>query len=78
VDGRPWNAEDIAHVVESAAGAGARLAESDRERRFDIFPLYITTDGMLAAVGQDSRRFRPNVVIGGVPGLDERQWRGVS
>src|ERR1700676_913792 len=57
-------------------GAGARLAESDREHRFDILPVYITTDGMLMAVGQDSRRFRPNLVIGGVPGLDERQWEG--
>ena len=76
VDGRPWNAEDIAHIVESAAGAGAHLVESDRERRFDVLPLYITTDGMLTAVGQDSRRFRPNLVIGSVPGLGEREWEG--
>ena len=31
---------------------------------------------MLAAVGYDRRRFRPNLVIGGVPGLSERQWEG--
>ena len=31
---------------------------------------------MLAATGYDRRRFRPNLVIGGVPGLTERQWEG--
>jgi uncharacterized protein YcbX len=31
---------------------------------------------MLSAVGHDRRRFRPNLVIGGVPGLAERQWEG--
>ena len=33
---------------------------------------------MLAAVGYDRRRFRPNLVIGGVPGLSERQWEGAQ
>jgi uncharacterized protein YcbX len=27
-------------------------------------------------VGHDRRRFRPNLVIGGVPGLAEQQWEG--
>ena len=31
---------------------------------------------MFAAVGYDSRRFRPNLVIAGVEGLAERQWEG--
>jgi uncharacterized protein YcbX len=33
---------------------------------------------MLSAVGYDRRRFRPNLVIGGVPGLSERQWEGAQ
>ena len=76
VDGRRWNAEDVARDVETAAGAGTRLVESDSEHRFDILPLLIATDGMLTAVGHDRRRFRPNLVIGGVAGLSERQWEG--
>jgi hypothetical protein len=76
VDGRPWNADDVARDVEAAAGAGTRLVQSDPEDRFDILPLLIATDGMLAAVGYDRRRFRPNLVIGGVPGLGEREWEG--
>jgi uncharacterized protein YcbX len=31
---------------------------------------------MLAAVGYDRRRFRPNLVIGGVEGMAEREWEG--
>lgn len=76
VDGRPWTAEDVARDVEVAAGAGTRLVQSESNDRFDILPLLIATDGMLAAVGYDLRRFRPNLVIGGVPGLSERQWEG--
>src|SRR4051794_10927069 len=60
VDGRPWNSADVTRDVEMAAGAGARLVESNPEQRFDILPLLIATDGMLAAVGYDRRRFRPN------------------
>ena len=76
VDGRPWNAEDVARDVEEAAGPGTRLVQYESKDRFDILPLLVATDGMLAAVGYDSRRFRPNLVIGGVPGLSERQWEG--
>jgi uncharacterized protein YcbX len=78
VDGRPWTADDVARDVEAAAGAGTRLVRSDSEDRFDILPLLVATDGMLAAVGYDRRRFRPNLVIGGVVGLAERQWEGAK
>jgi uncharacterized protein YcbX len=76
VDGRPWKAAEVARDVDSAAGDGGRLIQSDAEERFDILPLLITTDGMLAATGYDRRRFRPNLIIGGVPGLAEREWEG--
>ena len=76
VDGRPWRSADVALEVEVAAGKGTRLARSESEDRFDVLPLLVTTDGMLAAVGYDRRRFRPNLVIGGVAGLSEREWEG--
>ena len=78
VGGRPWTSPVVARDVEAAADKGAYLASSDQQHRFDILPLLIATDGMLAAVGYDRRRFRPNLVIGGVPGLNERQWEGAQ
>ena len=78
VDGRPWTAEDVARDVEAAAGAGARLVQYESNDRFDILPLLVATDGMLAAVGYDLRRFRPNLVIGDVTGLSERGWEGAQ
>jgi len=76
VDGRDWRSSEVAVDVEAAAGQGARLVSSDPENRFDILPLLVATGGMLAAVGYDRRRFRPNLVIAGVPGLSERAWEG--
>jgi hypothetical protein len=78
VDGRPWSAEDVARDVVAAAGPGARLVQGEADGRFDVLPLLVATDGMLAAVGHDRRRFRPNLVIAGVTGLTEREWEGAQ
>jgi uncharacterized protein YcbX len=43
---------------------------------FDIDPLLVAPDGAIAAFGYDQRRLRPNLVIGGVEGLSERNWEG--
>lgn len=76
VDGRPWAATDVVRDVEAAAGPGAQLVRYDGVERFDILPLLVATDGAIAAFGHDGRRLRPNLVIGGVPGLAERDWEG--
>ena len=36
----------------------------------------VATDGAIAAFGHDHRRLRPNLVIGDVEGLAEREWPG--
>lgn len=78
VDGLPWRSEEVRQAAEAAAGTGAHLVRSNAGDRFDILPLLVATDGMLQAVGVDTRRFRPNLVISGVPGLAEREWEGAS
>jgi uncharacterized protein YcbX len=77
VDGRPWNSPGVAAIVEEATGAGARLVRAPAQARFDVLPLLVATDGAIAAFGSDRRRLRPNIVIGGVPGLEERSWEGL-
>lgn len=46
--------------------------------RFDVLPLLVATDGAIAAFGHDRRRLRPNLVIGGVDGMAEREWPGCA
>jgi uncharacterized protein YcbX len=76
VDDLPWDSEAAADVVHAAAGPAAELARHDGLERFDVLPLLVATDGAIAALGYDGRRLRPNLVIGGVEGLAEREWEG--
>jgi uncharacterized protein len=76
VDGRPWRDARVAAAVEGAAGTGVRLAPAAPVDRFDVLPLLVATDGAIAALGEDRRRFRPNILVGGVEGLAERAWEG--
>ncbi len=62
--------------LESIAGPGAHLVQDVSADRFDVLPLLVATDGAIEAFGRDSRRLRPNLIIGGVPGLSERAWPG--
>jgi hypothetical protein len=76
IGGRAWDAPASRAAVRAAAGADAELVAYDGLDRFDVLPLTIATDGAVAAIGVDRRRFRPNILIGGVEGLAERAWPG--
>jgi uncharacterized protein YcbX len=77
VDGRPWTDPTVLADVRRIAGSNARLVrDPDPDVRFDVLPLLVATDGAIAAFGRDGRRLRPNLVIGGVSGLEERRWPG--
>lgn len=76
VDGRPWTEPGVLADVRKIAGPRAELIHDETADRFDILPLLVATDGAIAAFGRDGRRLRPNLVIGGVDGLDERKWPG--
>ena len=76
IDGWPWASPEAAAAIAQAVGWKARLERFTGEERFDILPLLIATDGAIAALGVDGRRLRPNIVVGGVDGLGEREWPG--
>jgi MOSC domain-containing protein len=77
VDGRLWSHPSVLADVRAIVDPEARLElDEDPEVRFDILPLLVATDGAIAAFGRDRRRLRPNLVISGVEGLDERRWPG--
>ena len=74
VDGRAWTAPEVLASVRDAAGPDATLVAYDGPDRFDILPLLVATDGAVAEFGRDVRRLRPNIVIGGVAGMNEIDW----
>lgn len=76
VDGRPWHSPEVAAKVVDIGGPDAKLVRYDGVERFDVLPLLVATDGAIAAFGHDHRRLRPNLVIGDVEGLAEREWPG--
>ena len=76
MDGQPWTSGRITSEVQAIVGPGAHLVRDDSADRFDVLPLLVATDGAITAFGYDGRRLRPNLVIGGVAGLDERTWPG--
>lgn len=76
VDGLPWTAPEVSQSVADIVGSGAQLVRDESADRFDILPLLVATDGAIAAFGHDSRRLRPNIIVGGVEGLAERSWEG--
>ena len=76
VDGRHWESEEAGARVREAGGNGARLVRSRGGHLHDDTPLLVGTDGAYEWLGEDRRRFRANLVIGGVEGLAERTWPG--
>ncbi len=76
ISGHPWDSPEALALVKGAAGEDAELVRDEGPERFDVLPLLVATDGAIAHLGFDGRRFRPNIVIGGVEGLTERQWPG--
>lgn len=76
ISGNPWNSNEALMHVRQAAGNDARVVRYEGLNRFDVLPLLVATDGAIAEMGFDGRRLRPNIVIGGVKGLEERSWQG--
>ncbi len=76
VNGHPWDSPEALAAVKAAAGDDAWLDAYEGLERFDVLPLLVATDGAVAAFGRDIRRLRPNILIGGVHGMDEIDWPG--
>jgi uncharacterized protein YcbX len=78
IDGIPWDDPRALARVRKAAGEDVELVhyDGDGPQRFDVLPISLATDGGVAAVGVDRRRFRANVYVDGVEGLTERTWVG--
>jgi uncharacterized protein YcbX len=55
---------------------GGTVRPDRRRQAFDAAPILVVTDGGVAQLGVDRRRFRPNILLEGVDGPQERDWVG--
>jgi uncharacterized protein YcbX len=78
IDGVRWDDPAALAAVRAVTAPDAALVYYDGTgpQRFDVLPMSVATDGGVAAVGVDRRRFRANVYLDGVDGLAERGWVG--
>mgnify|MGYP000864442856 CR=1 FL=1 len=76
INGHPWDSAEALELVKTAAGDDAWLEAYDGVERFDVLPLLVATDGAVGEFGRDIRRLRPNILIGGVAGMEEVTWPG--
>jgi uncharacterized protein YcbX len=76
VNGHRWDSPEANGLVTEACGEPVQLLQFTGPQRFDVLPLLVATDGAIAYMNVDRRRFRPNIIIGGVEGLAERGWEG--
>jgi hypothetical protein len=76
VAGHPWDSPQAATAIQAVAGPDACLVSHRGPERFDVLNLLVATDGVVAELGADVRRLRPNLLIGGVPADAERRLPG--
>lgn len=76
INGLPWHSAEALALVRAAAEQDVSLLRVPGPERFDVLPLLIATDGTIGHLHIDRRRLRPNILIAGVNGLDERGWPG--
>lgn len=76
VQGHPWDSRAARDLVRRAAGQDAELVAYTGPARFDIGNLSVATDAAVEHLGHDIRRLRPNILVAGTAGQDERDWEG--
>lgn len=78
LDGEPWRSAAAGDAVARAAPGGRLVSTGGAEvgMRFDLSPLLVLTSSLVAELGVDRRRLRPNVLIDGAEGREEADWVG--
>lgn len=76
VNGIPWYSPVATRLIHEVVGADCELVSLPGPERFDVLPLLVATDGAIRKFGEDARRLRPNIIVGGTSTAEERSWPG--
>ena len=80
IDGESWRSDHARHAIGRMAPGGRLVSTEGAEvgLRQDLSPVHVVTTSMVAELGVDFRRLRPNILIDGAEGRDEIGWIGSS
>ena len=80
VDGEEWGSSAAGRAVSMAAPGSHLVSTKDAPigMRWDLSPVLVLTTALVAELGVDYRRLRPNVLIDGAEGREEADWVGSS
>jgi uncharacterized protein YcbX len=78
VGGNRWDSPASAAAIAEVAGAGAKLVRPPGGHEYDAAPILLLSDGSVAQLGYDRRRFRPNIYFEGTEGPVEQGWVGAQ
>lgn len=78
VAGEDWRSTTSTRAVSAAAPGGHLVSTSGAPVgfRWDLSPVLVLTKSLVAELGVDFRRLRPNVLIDGADGREEADWVG--
>ena len=76
IAGSRWDSAPAAAALRDVAGETARVVPAEGGHAHDAADVLLVSDGGLAQLGYDRRRFRPNVLVEGVEGAGEQGWIG--
>jgi uncharacterized protein YcbX len=76
IDGHLWRSPEATAAIREVAGAGATLSRALGGHEHDAAPILLLSDGSVAQLGYDRRRFRPNIYFEGADGPVELGWIG--
>lgn len=76
IGGNPWRSPEATAAIREVAGASAKLSRPMGGHEYDAAQILLLSDGSVAQLGYDRRRFRPNIYFGGAEGPVEQGWVG--
>ncbi len=76
IAGHPWRSPEAAAAIRDVAGAAAKLSRPFGGHEHDAAHILLLSDGSVAQLGYDRRRFRPNIYVEGTDGPVELDWIG--
>ena len=76
IAGERWDSEAAAASIRTVAGETARVERAEGGHAYDAAQILLISDGSIAQLGYDRRRFRPNILVGGCAGPVEQGWIG--